>query len=108
MDNKFVRLHIIVLGKIWWPMGAVCSQEKSIQLGDKPFQVHINPTFDEVENWVMSNSGDFSEIVDWNCEMEIIQWESAKKRTHTYETLKAWDSEESEYAYLDTISEYVE
>jgi hypothetical protein len=106
MDTQ-VTLRISVLGKIWWPMGLVCSLEKTIKLGKNPFQVDINPTVDEVEDWLMTNTGDFSEVMDWDCQMESTTWEGNKRITEFTE-LKPWNDEEMEYTYLDTISEFVE
>ncbi len=105
--NKKTTLHISILGRIWWPMGLQCSQEKKIELGKGPFQVDIEPTFDEIEHWIMLNTGDFSSIDSWNCEIEVTTWEENKRITE-YSTLKDWDNEELEIAYLDTIAEFVE
>ena len=105
--SKQTTLHISILGGIWWPMGLQCSLEKKIQLGKGPFQVDIEPTFDDVEDWIMSNSGDFSSVDDWNCEMEVTTWKENKHITE-YSTLKDWNNEDLEMAYFDTIAEYVE
>ena len=105
--NKETTLRISILGRIRWPMGLQCSLEKDINLGKGPFQVDIEPTFDEVEHWIMLNTGDFSEIDDWQCEIESTHWEGNKRITE-YSTLKEWNNEELEMAYVDTIAEFVE
>lgn len=90
------RSFVIVLGRIWWPMGAVCSLEKTLSAYDVENMRDCEDgviTRDSVDRWVSMNSGDFSEIVDWSASIEDGD-----------STLDfPWSSEENEIAYLDTM-----
>ena len=86
----------IILGGIWWPMGAICSTERTYQAEDDA---------DAIEKAYTSEAGDFSSVQD----VFVLAREkcnSCNLLTHSGERLvKDWDNEENELAYLDTIQE---
>jgi hypothetical protein len=77
-------------------MGAVCSLRKTLTDYDLRNMTdddgHI--TRESVERWVMLNSGDFSEIIDWSGSLEV--------GDQTIEF--PWEHEESEEQYADTLA----
>lgn len=98
-----LTVSIEVLGRLWMPMCKV-GQRNTINLGEGPWCVDIEPTADAVEDWLTANTGDFSEVIDWQAELVIedtIQRDNASTTFTTWEYLKEWDSEENEFAFAE-------
>jgi len=80
--------YVIILGKLWMPM-ADASMTKD--LSDYDLGNIGEFTRENVEQWLTSNSGDFSSVTDFTAccgDIEI-----------------PWENEDNEMAYYDTISE---
>lgn len=81
------RNWIEVIGPIWWPAGAVCAQRIDLSPYDME---HIGePTRDNVEQWLCTNSGDFQSVSDFYAAIG--------------ETEIPWESEDSELTYGDCM-----
>ena len=79
------RNWIEIVGKIWWPMGPLFAQRKDLTAYD--MKNIGKPTRRNVEAWLATNAGDFSEIVDFRAiigEKEI-----------------GWKKEENGFVYSD-------
>jgi len=79
---------IQILGKMWMPKSNA-SQERA--LSDYDLENIGEFTRENVEQWLTSHSGDFSEVIDFTAvcgEIEI-----------------HWSNEDNEMAYLDTLQE---
>lgn len=56
--------RVDVLGRIWWPAGGLCAmsyEPRADDLRDESGAV----TRDSIQRWIDTNTGDFSEVVDW-------------------------------------------
>ena len=86
----------IILGGIWWPMGALGSAERVYQAdGDDQ----------ATEKAYGSEAGDFSSVRD-ALVLARVECGGHGLLPHAAERMvKDWDSEENELAYLNTISE---
>jgi len=80
--------YVLILGKLWMPMATASMRT---DLRDHDLENIGEFTRENVEQWLMTHSGDFSSVTDFYavCGDVVIEWES----------------EENEIAYLDTISE---
>lgn len=92
MPNPYVmrrmrNAHVIIYGKLWMPMTNASLQNN---LSDYDLKNIGEFTRENVEQWLMSNSGDFSHVIDFTAvcgDVEI-----------------PWESEDNEMAYYDTIN----
>lgn len=98
--------HAIILGGIWWPMGATGSTERTFTAESDE---------DAIDMAATTEAGDFSRVDD-TC---IIKREHCGQREHPclqcqYDSpfcpypaapvlIKDWANEENECAYLDTL-----
>lgn len=65
-----VRRSVIqLIGHIWMP-AAVCAQEKELTSYDLG-NIEAPITRDTVEHWLMLNSGDFQDIIDFRASLEV-------------------------------------
>jgi hypothetical protein len=101
------NLKIRLLGYIWMP-SCIAVQDKWIELGNKAFQVDIEPTIDEIENYIGSHSGDFQIIKDWWCELTVTEYVSPNKRVTEDILIKDWNNEDNDNEYWDNKGEYDE
>jgi hypothetical protein len=79
----------VILGGIWWPMGATCSLEQEFTAESDEYaldRAHM--------------AGDFSEITD----VQLWRRDVCDHGRSGWVLVKDWSSEENELAYLDTIS----
>ncbi len=82
------RAYVTILGYIWMPR-VLCSMQK--QLSNYDLENIGEFTRENIDQWLTSNSGDFSSVVDFTARCG--------------ETEIEWSSEENEMSYLDTVSE---
>lgn len=88
------RYKAIILGGIWWPMGAKCSLESTIHAED-----------DEQALDQAYNAGDFSSVDD----VQLWKHERCSHGFTGYVLVRDWEKgEESEIAYFDTQGDYDE
>lgn len=80
--------YVRILGKPWMSR---CDVSMDVNLSDHDLENIGEFTRDNVEQWLTSHSGDFSEVTDFTAVCG--------------ETEIPWSSEENEMAYLDTISD---
>ena len=92
-----VRKSVVwIVGRIWWPYGALCAQEQVLH----PYDVENATdqsgqiTRESVRRWLDCHAGDFSEIVDFSASLEV--------GDQTVEI--PWATEEGESAYLDATT----
>ncbi len=87
--------YVDVLGRIWMPR-AVCSLRITLSGHDLANMENDGAiTHEDLEQWLMTNMGDFSEVIDFSASIE---WNG--------ETLDfPWTTEENECAYLDTLGD---
>jgi hypothetical protein len=107
-----VRKSIVrLVGQIWMP-SVVCGQTKELSSYDvgnikqeamwrvygDDYQNPANPpvkiTREDVEQWLMANSGDFQTVTDFEASIE-----DGDKMIDI-----PWASEDGEYAYIDAVS----
>ena len=92
MDHLAQPLYrAIILGGIWWPMGALCSTERTYRAEDDGQAVELAHTM----------TSDFSSIQD----VQVMRY--ADPYLHRYPTImvKDWDTEENEADYWSTVAE---
>lgn len=77
--------YVIILGKMW--MGGTASLHKDLSDYDLGNIGEFNR--ENVEQWLTSNSGDFSSVTDFTARCGDVEIE--------------WSSEENEMAYCDTL-----
>lgn len=80
--------YVLILGKLWMPM---CDASQRQDLSNYDLENIGEFTRENVEQWLMTHSGDFSSVTDFYAvcgDVEI-----------------PWSSEDNEMAYYDTISE---
>jgi len=98
--------HAIILGGIWWPMGAICSTEQTFTAESDE---------DAIEMAETTQAGDFSRVDD----TYITRQDHCGQRSHPclqcqYDSpycpymappvvVKDWSNEGSEMAYIDTL-----
>lgn len=70
MRYTVTKQRIDILGRIWWPMGALCAQFRDLSDYDLSNIEDVTDR-DSVEHWVCLHSGDFSEIVDFRADFHI-------------------------------------
>ena len=93
-----MRYEATILGGLWWPIGHPASIETSYEADDD----------EQARDLVYTRAGDFSEVID--CEIRRVETTSGQTGENVYErvttvtTVKAWESEDNESAYLDTIA----
>lgn len=84
--------RVQVIGCIWWPMGLLCAQDRTLSGYDLE---NIGEwTRDNVEQWVCTHFGDFSKLVDFRADFsrDDVDW------------ISEWaQGEESEIAYMDAM-----
>jgi hypothetical protein len=99
-------LHIKVLGRIWegriWE-GFMAATEIDLSLGKGPLQADIEPTVDEIENYLTSHTGDFQSIKDWQCYMTTDTWLDSNTRRIEHSVVKGWDNINNEREYSDCM-----
>jgi hypothetical protein len=96
--------YVEILGYIWWPSNILCSLRQSLSgydlenilsehvTGDippTPENLAERFTRESVENWLGTNAGDFSQVVDFHATAGAVDI--------------AWSSEENELAYYDAL-----
>ena len=64
-DKATVDIRII--GQLWW--GGPAATARHLRLGDGPFQEHIEPTQEAIEDWIGVHTGDFSAVDDWTADI---------------------------------------
>ena len=62
--------RIDVLGRIWWPIGALCAQTRDLSAYDMA-NLGDSKDRDDVERWICLNFGDFSAIEDFRADFDI-------------------------------------
>lgn len=88
MSYRTITINQIqVIGRIWMPYGAVCAQ--CIDLTAYDIENIGELTRDNVEQWLMCHSGDFSSIIDFRADIG--------------DFLSEWADEESECTYSDCM-----
>lgn len=92
ITNEGSLYRAIILGGIWWPMGALCSLEREYRAGSDEEAVEMAQT---------TEAGDFSSVQD----VLVMRFENPF--LHRYPTImvKDWENEENEFAYWDTVAE---
>lgn len=67
------RSEVYVLGRLWWPYGVVAAQTKLLDAYDLRNLPGADGrvTRTSLAQWLMCNSGDFSEVVDFAASLEI-------------------------------------
>lgn len=84
--------YIQVVGKIWWPIGSLAATQIPLSGYDVENirdEETGEITRDDIEQWLCSHSGDFSEVVDF----------CASIGTEEY----SWANEENELIYCDCM-----
>ena len=83
-----------LIGPIWWPIGAICAQEKT--LSDHDLENVGEWTRDNVEHWLSLHSGDFQYVQDFRADFsrEGEDWVSE------------WADEESEFLFCDAMNHF--
>ena len=102
--------HIRVLGRLWMPM-CKAAAEKQIEAGKGPFQREIDLESDVTEladlaDYLSCNTGDFSSILDFEIEREIVETEKTETgytTKHDFATIRPWESEEAECDFMDCM-----
>lgn len=86
---SYERNWIDVVGEIWWPFGLACSYRYELSAYD----IHNigELTRDNVEDWVLTHSGDFSKVLDF-C-------------AYIKDYVSGWATEEGECAWMDCVSQ---
>lgn len=70
MRYTVTRQRISLIGHIWMPQGIVCAQQ--IDLTAHDLENLGNPeSREDVENWLTTHSGDFSEVLDFQADFHI-------------------------------------
>ncbi len=80
---KILKSFILIVGTIWMPQ-STCAQRKDLSQSDIEQMTDDdgNVTRESVEQWVNTNSGDFSKVIDFYADIEtgkgniIIEWNS--------------------------------
>jgi len=87
------RDWIEIVGEIWWPMGLTCAQRIELRGYDieNMRDEDGNISRESIEDWVSSNSGDFSHVHDFCATIG--------------EEVFGWNNEESKLTYLDCMFE---
>lgn len=108
-----IDYHVQILGRLWMPR---CKAATVINLTKHNWSVidtdfeHL--TLDEIEHYVMTHSGDFSEIIDYTVEKTEIhsptveRYEDGWIETHhrSRDTrMKWWENDEREMEFQDTM-----
>jgi hypothetical protein len=88
-----VRSQIQVLGKIWWPYGAVCAMTYSPQPDDVRDPDTGEITRASVDDWLSRHAGDFSEILDFTADIA----------DGDKDIVIPWADEENEMTYADCM-----
>jgi hypothetical protein len=91
MNSPFVMrpvrvAYVTVLGKLWMP---TCDASTEIKLSDYDLENIGEFNRENVEQWLMTHTGDFSQVIDFTAtcgEIEI-----------------PWSSEDNEIRYLETL-----
>ena len=96
--NTQTLYHIKVLGRLWMPT-CKAAAEQHIEAGKGPFQREIDPDNEltDLANYLSCNTGDFSSILDFEIEKEIVETAKTKTgytETHDLAIIRAWESEE--------------
>ena len=99
MDGQ-TWIDISVLGKGWY--GQTLATNMTVKTGNGPWLVDIQPTKDDVEDYITSHTGDFMSITDWAA-IASIQERKNRTTTITDETVKEWDSEDNECTFVDCM-----
>ena len=88
-----------VIGSIWWPYGATCAMTYKLSSYDIDNATDENRkvTRESVDRWVSTNTGDFSEVIDWSASIE------PGDGSKTVEL--PWQDENSEMIFIDCMSE---
>jgi len=81
-----------ITGEIWWPMGAKAATDRTYFADDDEHAV------DKV---LMSESGDFSAVDDF----EVVRLGTASCGHSEWETIKAFETEDGEFQYMDCFAE---
>lgn len=115
-SKRNVVYTIQIVGRLWLPAQKVAMDmeihERDWNVIDSDFQ---NLTLDEIEHYVMTHTGDLSQIIDFTVDkheekgLEVwIDDEGWNKSTRTYRTIcmKDWETEDSQILYLDCMSQY--
>lgn len=90
------RSYINVLGRLWMPNCAASIRQTLSQYDiDNMRDDSGKITRDSVEQWVMTHTGDFSSITDFEADIE----------DGDENIVIPWESEENEMAYLDTLGD---
>lgn len=93
-------VDIQVVGKGWY--GQTLATEMTVKIGNGPFLTNIQPTKDDIEDYLTSHTGDFKSITDW----AAVAYHQERKTgitTTTDETVKEWDSEDDDCTFLDCM-----
>lgn len=105
MRYQVRKSYVIIIGKNWY--GQTCSLEKNLTDHDlcnisaenitleKPNPKNI--TRDTIEQWLTSNSGDFSSVDDFKASISLATGEDFDLD---------FSKEESEMTYANTLSDY--
>src|SRR6478672_11219335 len=90
MRYTVTKQIVRVVGKLWMPM---CDAATEMTLSEYDMSNIGNPeNRDEVERWIMLNSGDFSSVTDFSADFNI----GGKHIEH------AWKNDDSEAIFFDS------
>lgn len=85
--------HVNVIGKIWWPFGAVCAHSYSLSGYDVENIDQETPgqgiSRADIQSWLDTHAGDFSEILDFEAVIG--------------ESVYGWRDDDSEWTYLGAM-----
>jgi hypothetical protein len=112
-----IDYHIQVVGYLWLPRDLAAIDmnitESEWNVVDTDFK---NLTLEQIEHYIITHTGDFSEIIDFTvekCEVGSPYTEDGEDgwknvtNSFRYTQMKDWDTEENQIKYLDCNAYYL-